>query len=75
MPFVREERDRNSKRCIEEGEREPCHQSDLFVSKSHFLFDRFRDDRDNLPVEKIEHDDNEQYRQHIVGFPISRGCC
>ena len=74
MPFVSQERYRDSKGGIEQSERQARHQSDLFVTKPHFLLDWLRYDGDNLPIEKVEHDDDKQHSQHVVGFTIRRGC-
>ncbi len=50
---------------VEHREGEPGHQADLRVGQAKVHLDELRQDCDDLAVEKVEHVDDDQHRQHV----------
>ena len=59
--------------AVEEGEIQPADQPELSVGDVERVLDRLGEDRQELPIEEVQHIDEAQDRQHAPGARVLCG--
>src|ERR1044072_9469547 len=75
IPALGQPPERYSEQSVEDGEGGAVEEADLVVAKVEAVLDAGREDRDDLPVDEIDHVDQEKHKKGVPGVAADARPC